>query len=126
MTVATSWPSGRDDADRRRFAVAKAQDHFVVKHLGQAAAVASWDDENFPQQSPGSQAGGGDAYGAPAARSRAERAADGSPRPPPLGGRGLVEGRYPRLIESGSVAKAAGKAGRHVRERGFEKRIAWT
>ncbi len=34
---------------------------------------------------------------------------------------GLVEGRYPNLIVAGTVAKAAGDAGRHIRERGFEK-----
>lgn len=34
---------------------------------------------------------------------------------------GLVEGRYPNLIVAGAVAKAAGEAGRHIRERGFDK-----
>jgi ATP-dependent DNA helicase RecG len=34
---------------------------------------------------------------------------------------GLVEGRYPNLIVAAAVAKAAGEAGRHIRERGFEK-----
>jgi ATP-dependent DNA helicase RecG len=34
---------------------------------------------------------------------------------------GLVEGRYPNLIVAGSVAKATGEAGRHIRERGFDK-----
>jgi ATP-dependent DNA helicase RecG len=34
---------------------------------------------------------------------------------------GLVEGRYPSLIVSGTVAKATGEAGRHIRERGFDK-----
>lgn len=34
---------------------------------------------------------------------------------------GLVEGRYPSLIVAGAVAKAAGEAGRHIRERGFDK-----
>ncbi|MCZ7616785.1 MAG: putative DNA binding domain-containing protein [Myxococcota bacterium] len=34
---------------------------------------------------------------------------------------GLVEGRYPSLIVAGPVAKAAGEAGRHIRERGFDK-----
>lgn len=34
---------------------------------------------------------------------------------------GLVEGRYPSLIVAGPIAKAAGEAGRHIRERGFEK-----
>lgn len=33
----------------------------------------------------------------------------------------LVEGRYPNLIVGGAVAKAAGEAGRHIRERGFDK-----
>lgn len=33
----------------------------------------------------------------------------------------LIEGRYPNLIVAGSVAKAAGEAGRHIRERGFDK-----
>ncbi|MCB9464273.1 MAG: hypothetical protein H6682_11340 [Candidatus Eisenbacteria bacterium] len=35
---------------------------------------------------------------------------------------GLVEGRFPNLIVAGPVAKAAGDAGRHIRERGFDKR----
>lgn len=35
---------------------------------------------------------------------------------------GLVEGRYPNLIVASAVAKAAGQAGRHIRERGFDKR----
>ena len=34
---------------------------------------------------------------------------------------GLVEGRYPNLMVSGSIARAAGDAGRHIRERGFDK-----
>lgn len=34
----------------------------------------------------------------------------------------LVEGRYPNLIVASAVAKAAGEAGRHIRERGFDKR----
>lgn len=34
---------------------------------------------------------------------------------------GLVEGRYPDLIVAGAVARAAGDAGRHIRERGFDK-----
>jgi ATP-dependent DNA helicase RecG len=34
---------------------------------------------------------------------------------------GLVEGRYPNLIVAGAVAKAAGDAGRHIRERGFDR-----
>ncbi|MBI4728003.1 MAG: putative DNA binding domain-containing protein [Acidobacteria bacterium] len=34
---------------------------------------------------------------------------------------GLVEGRYPNLIVAGPVAKATGDAGRHIRERGFDK-----
>jgi ATP-dependent DNA helicase RecG len=34
---------------------------------------------------------------------------------------GLVEGRYPNLIVAASIAKAAGEAGRHIRERGFDK-----
>jgi ATP-dependent DNA helicase RecG len=34
---------------------------------------------------------------------------------------GLVEGRYPSLIVAGAVARAAGEAGRHIRERGFNK-----
>ncbi len=34
---------------------------------------------------------------------------------------GLVEGRYPSLIVAAAVAKATGEAGRHIRERGFEK-----
>ncbi len=33
----------------------------------------------------------------------------------------LVEGRYPNLMVVGSVAKAVGDAGRHVRERGFNQ-----
>lgn len=35
---------------------------------------------------------------------------------------GLVEGRYPNLMVAGTVAKATGEAGRHIRERGFDKR----
>lgn len=35
---------------------------------------------------------------------------------------GLVEGRYPNLIVAGAVARVAGEAGRHIRERGFDKR----
>ena len=35
---------------------------------------------------------------------------------------GLVEGRYPNLIVASAVARAAGEAGRHIRERGFDKR----
>jgi len=35
---------------------------------------------------------------------------------------GLVEGRYPSLMVAGAVAKATGDAGRHIRERGFDKR----
>lgn len=34
---------------------------------------------------------------------------------------GLVEGRYPNLMVAGAIAKATGEAGRHIRERGFEK-----
>ena len=34
---------------------------------------------------------------------------------------GLVEGRYPSLIVAGAVAKVTGGAGRHIRERGFDK-----
>jgi len=34
---------------------------------------------------------------------------------------GLVEGRYPSLMVAGTVAKATGQAGRHIRERGFDK-----
>ncbi len=34
---------------------------------------------------------------------------------------GLVEGRFPNLMVAGPVAKATGEAGRHIRERGFEK-----
>ncbi len=34
---------------------------------------------------------------------------------------GLVEGRYPNLFVAAEVAKAAGAAGRHIRERGFDK-----
>ena len=33
----------------------------------------------------------------------------------------LVEGRFPNLIVSASVAKATGDTARHIRERGFEK-----
>lgn len=35
---------------------------------------------------------------------------------------GLVEGRYPNLTVAGTVARATGTAGRHIRERGFDKR----
>lgn len=34
----------------------------------------------------------------------------------------LVEGRYPNVIVASAVARAAGEAGRHIRERGFDKR----
>lgn len=34
---------------------------------------------------------------------------------------GLVEGRYPNLLVSGPVARMTGDAGRHIRERGFDK-----
>ncbi len=34
---------------------------------------------------------------------------------------GLVEGRYPNLIVASAIAKAAGEAGRHIRERGLDK-----
>ena len=34
---------------------------------------------------------------------------------------GLIEGRYPNLMVAGLVAKATGEAGRHIRERGFDK-----
>ena len=34
---------------------------------------------------------------------------------------GLVEGRYPTLMVAGAIAKATGEAGRHIRERGFDK-----
>ncbi len=34
---------------------------------------------------------------------------------------GLVEGRYPNVIVSGTMAKATGEAARHIRERGFNK-----
>jgi len=35
---------------------------------------------------------------------------------------GLVEGRYPSLMVAGTVAKATGETGRHIRERGFDKK----
>jgi ATP-dependent DNA helicase RecG len=35
---------------------------------------------------------------------------------------GLVEGRYPNLIVAGSVARATGGAGRHIREKGLTRR----
>lgn len=35
---------------------------------------------------------------------------------------GLVEGRYPNLIVAGAIARVAGEAGRHIRERGLEKK----
>lgn len=35
---------------------------------------------------------------------------------------GLVEGRYPSLMIAGEIAKATGSTGRHIRERGFDKR----
>jgi ATP-dependent DNA helicase RecG len=34
----------------------------------------------------------------------------------------LIEGRYPNLFVAGEVAKTTGGAGRHIRERGFDKR----
>lgn len=35
---------------------------------------------------------------------------------------GLVEGRYPNLMVASVVAKATGETGRHIRERGFNKK----
>lgn len=35
---------------------------------------------------------------------------------------GLVEGRYPSLIVAAPVAKAVGKAGQHIRDRGLDRR----
>jgi ATP-dependent DNA helicase RecG len=35
---------------------------------------------------------------------------------------GLVEGRYPNLMIAGAVARTTGDAGRHIRERGFDKK----
>jgi ATP-dependent DNA helicase RecG len=35
---------------------------------------------------------------------------------------GLVEGRYPNLIVAGKVARVTGAAGRHIRERGLDKK----
>ncbi len=35
---------------------------------------------------------------------------------------GLVEGRYPNVIVSARLAKATGDSGRHIRERGFDKK----
>lgn len=35
---------------------------------------------------------------------------------------GLIEGRYPNLMVAGSIAKATGETGRHIRERGFDKK----
>ncbi len=35
---------------------------------------------------------------------------------------GLVEGRYPNLMVAGAIARAAGDAGRHIRERGLDQR----
>ena len=34
---------------------------------------------------------------------------------------GLVEGRFPNLYVAAKIAKATGKAGQHIRERGFDK-----
>ena len=34
---------------------------------------------------------------------------------------GLVEGRYPSVMVSGTMAKATGDVARHIRERGFDK-----
>ncbi|MBI4880996.1 MAG: putative DNA binding domain-containing protein [Planctomycetes bacterium] len=34
---------------------------------------------------------------------------------------GLVEGRYPNLIVAAAIARATGEAGRHIRERGFDR-----
>jgi ATP-dependent DNA helicase RecG len=36
---------------------------------------------------------------------------------------GLIEGRYPSLMVAGSVAKATGEAGRHIREKGLDKQF---
>jgi ATP-dependent DNA helicase RecG len=33
----------------------------------------------------------------------------------------LVEGRFPNLFVAGEIARATGRAGRHIRERGFDK-----
>lgn len=35
---------------------------------------------------------------------------------------GLVEGRYPSLLIAGPIAKVTGQPGRHIRERGFDKK----
>jgi ATP-dependent DNA helicase RecG len=35
---------------------------------------------------------------------------------------GLVEGRYPSLMVSGTIARVVGETGRHIRERGLDKR----
>jgi len=35
---------------------------------------------------------------------------------------GLVEGRYPSVMVASSIAKATGQTGRHIRERGFDKK----
>ena len=35
---------------------------------------------------------------------------------------GLVEGRYPNLMVAGRVARITGDTGRHIRERGFDKK----
>lgn len=35
---------------------------------------------------------------------------------------GLVEGRYPAIMIAGAVARATGETGRHIRERGFDKK----
>lgn len=35
---------------------------------------------------------------------------------------GVVEGRYPNLMVAGAVARATGETGRHIRERGFDKK----
>ena len=35
---------------------------------------------------------------------------------------GLVEGRYPNLLVAGPISRAVGEAGRHIRDRGFDKK----
>ena len=35
---------------------------------------------------------------------------------------GLIEGRYPNLMVAGRVARITGDTGRHIRERGFDKK----
>jgi ATP-dependent DNA helicase RecG len=38
---------------------------------------------------------------------------------------GLVEGRYPKLMVAARLARAVGKPGQHIRDRGLDRRYYW-